>query len=68
MAPRIDQYVPQAWLAWLAARTFIVDRRFGSANYMPLANGAVYRVVITQSGFNAEPVDQAAGAANEARP
>ncbi len=68
VAPRIDQYVPHAWLIWLAARAFVVDRRFGSANYMPLANGAVYRVVITQSGFNAEPVNQAARAANEAQP
>jgi hypothetical protein len=68
VAPRIDQYVPQAWFAWLAAKAFTVDRRFGSANYMPLADAAVYRVVITQSGFNAEPVNQAARAANEARP
>lgn len=68
VAPRIDQYVPHAWLAWLADRSFAVDRRFGSANYMPLANGAVYRVVITQSGFNAEPVNEPARAANDARP
>jgi hypothetical protein len=68
VAPRIDQYVPQRWLAWLAAHSYTVDRRFGSANYMPLANGAVYRVVITQSGFNAEPVNAAARTANEARP
>lgn len=68
VAPRIDQYVPHAWLAWLAAQAFTVDRRFGSANYMPLADEAVYRVVITQSGFNAEPVNQTARAANDARP
>ena len=68
VAPRIDQYLPDAWLDWLAARAFTVDRHFGSGNYMPLADGAVYRVVITQSGFNAEPVNQAARAANEARP
>lgn len=68
VAPPIDQYVPRSWLAWLAARTIAVDRRFGSANYMPLADKAVYRVVITQSGFNAEPVNQAARAANDARP
>jgi hypothetical protein len=68
VALRIDQYVPHAWLAWLAARAFAVDRRFGSANYMPLADAAVYRVVITQSGFNAEPVNQPARAANGARP
>ena len=68
VAPRIDQYVPPAWLEWLAARSFVVDRRVGSANYMPLADGAVYRVVITQSGFNAEPVNDPARAANAARP
>jgi hypothetical protein len=68
VAPRIDQYLPHAWLAWLAAQVFTLDRRFGSANYMPLADAAVYRVVITQSGFNAEPANQPARAANEARP
>jgi hypothetical protein len=67
-SPRLDRYVPQGWLAWLAAHAYTVDRRFGSANYMPLANGAVYRVVITQSGFNAEPVNVAARTANDARP
>ncbi|HEY2444878.1 MAG TPA: hypothetical protein VGI20_03985 [Rhizomicrobium sp.] len=68
VAPRLDQYVPQGWLAWLAAHAYAVDRRFGSANYMPLADGAVYRVVITQSGFNSEPVNAAARTANNARP
>ena len=68
VAPTIDQYMPQAWLAWLAARAFTLDRRFGSANYMPLSDGAVYRVVITQYGFNAEPVNAPARAANQARP
>ena len=68
VAPRIDDYLPHGWLVWLAARAFTVDRHFGSANYMPLADGAAYRVVITQSGFNAEPVNQAARAANAARP
>ncbi|MGH6890359.1 MAG: hypothetical protein ACREHF_14380 [Rhizomicrobium sp.] len=68
VAPRLDRYVPQGWLVWLAAHAYTVDRRFGSANYMPLANGAVYRVVITQSGFNAEPVNAAARTANAARP
>lgn len=68
VAPRLDRYLPQGWLAWLAAKAYTVDRRFGSANYMPLTDGAVYRVVITQSGFNAEPRNTAARAANEARP
>ena len=43
------------------------DRRFGSANFMPLADGAVYKVVITQMGFNAEPDNDAAARANSAR-
>ncbi|HEX4081089.1 MAG TPA: hypothetical protein VHX61_19675 [Rhizomicrobium sp.] len=37
-----------------------------SARY--LVTLAVYRVVITQSGFNTEPANAAARAANEARP
>ncbi len=65
--PAVNQYVPPQWLAWLQSQAYTVDRRFGSANYMPLANGAVYRVVITQSGFNAEPVNDAARHANEER-
>jgi hypothetical protein len=64
--PAIDKYVPPKWFAWLFARAYSVDRRFGSANYMPLADGAVYRVLITQSGFNAEPVNEIARAANNA--
>lgn len=65
--PAIDQYVPAGWLAWLADQSYSLDRRFGSANYMPLADGAAYKVVITQSGFNAEPDNDAARAANEKR-
>jgi len=66
--PEINRYVPPGWLAWLASQAYTVDRRFGSANYMPLADGALYRVVITQSGFNAEPVNDIARAANDSRP
>ena len=46
--------------AWFTDWFFAIDRRFGSANYMPLADGAVYRVLITQSGFNAEPENDVA--------
>jgi hypothetical protein len=67
-APVIDQYLPDGWTRWLESRAYTVDRRFGSANYMPMADGAVYKVVITQSGFNAEPDNDAAGAANNAVP
>lgn len=65
--PQIDQYLPESWVNWLIGHALVQDRRFGSANFMPLADGAVYRVVITQTGFNAEPVNDAAGRANSAR-
>ena len=66
--PQINEYVPEGWLPWLSSKAYALDRRFGDANYMPLADGAVYRVVITQSGFNAEPANDAARKANDARP
>ena len=66
--PQANDYVPDAWRSWLLAQFYTEDRKFGDANYMPLADGAVYRVVITQSGFNAEPQNDAAKAANDARP
>jgi hypothetical protein len=44
------------------------ERRFGSANYMPLADGALYLVFMTQNGLNAEPANDPARAANIARP
>jgi hypothetical protein len=66
--PKINQYLPEAWVNWLIASALMQDRKFGSANFMPLADGAVYKVVITQSGFNAEPENDAAAEANDARP
>ena len=65
--PQVNQYLPESWVKWLMDHALVQDRRFGSANYMPLADGAVYKVVITQMGFNAEPVNDAAARANEAR-
>jgi len=35
---------------------------------MPLADGADHRVVMTQSGLNAQPSNDTAGKANSARP
>jgi hypothetical protein len=58
---------PAGFQAWLSSISLAEDRRFGSANYMPLADGAAYRVVITQAGFNAEPANAAARAAVSAR-
>ena len=66
--PAVNQYVPQSWLFWIVDHSYVEDRRFGSASYMPLADGAVYRVVTTQSGLNAEPINDAAQNANSARP
>lgn len=66
--PAVDQYVPNSWLFWLLDQSYTEHRRFGSAAYMPNADGAVYKVVMTQSGLNAEPVNSAAATANAARP
>ena len=66
--PKINQYLPDSWVKWLMDHALVQERDFGSANYMPLADGAVYKVVITQTGFNAEPVNDAATKANNARP
>jgi hypothetical protein len=66
--PAVDQYVPQTWLMWLAGESYTEQRHFGSAAYMPLADGATYRVVMTQSGLNADPSNEAAKTANAARP
>lgn len=66
--PKINQYLPQSWIDWLISHALVQDRRFGSANFMPLADGAVYKVVITQMGFNAEPANDAAAKANDTRP
>jgi hypothetical protein len=62
--PQVNQYMPEGWLGWLQSHAYTVDRRFGDANYMPMADGAVYKVIITQSGFNAEPDNDAARAVN----
>jgi hypothetical protein len=66
--PAVNQYVPQSWLFWLTDRSYTEQRHFGSAAYMPLADSAVYKVVMTQSGLNAEPVNNEAYRANAARP
>lgn len=66
--PQVNQYVPKSWLFWLVDHAYTEDRRFGSATYMPLTDGATYRVVITQSGLNAFPTNGTAQKANAARP
>ncbi|HEX4270868.1 MAG TPA: hypothetical protein VHZ32_05755 [Rhizomicrobium sp.] len=53
---------PPAWLphglvAWLIDQAEVSQRHFGSAVYMPLTDGAIYRVIMTQGGLNAEAVN-----------
>jgi|HubBroStandDraft_5_1064220.scaffolds.fasta_scaffold38975_2 hypothetical protein len=67
-APAVDQYVPNSWLNWIVGQSYTEQRRFGSAAYMPLTDGAAYKVVMTQSGLNAEPANDIAKGANAARP
>jgi hypothetical protein len=64
-APTVNQYLPEPVVQWLIAHAYVEDRRFGDANYMPLADGATYRVVITQSGFNTEPENDTARTVND---
>jgi hypothetical protein len=52
---------------WLLAHAQAEQRRFGSAVYMPLMDGALYRVVMTQAGLNAEAVNPAARRAVDRR-
>lgn len=64
--PDVNRYVPDNWMQWLRDHAYAVDRKFGDANYMPMVDGAVYQVVITQSGFNAVPENDIGKKANEA--
>ena len=66
-APKVNQLLPESWVKWLMSHMLVQDRLFGSANYMPMVDGAQYRVVTTQFGFNAEPANDIAASANSAR-
>lgn len=48
---------------WLMTRAQAGQRHFGSAVYMPLTDGAIYRVVMTRNGLNAEAVNPIAATA-----
>ena len=56
-------WLPQGLTAWLMDRTQASQRHFGSAAYMPLTDGAIYRVVMTQNGLNADAVNPIAQSA-----
>jgi len=63
--PQVNQYLPDWMVQWLISHAYVEDRRFGDANYMPLADGAHYRVVISQFGFITEPENDTARGAND---
>ncbi len=53
---------------WELARTFQkflpgVDARYGSATFLPMADGALYQVTVSQSGLVARPLNDAARSA-----
>ncbi len=58
--PALGRYVPGRLTAVATKFLQVEDRRFGSASYMPLADGALYRVVMTQNGLAAEPANDLA--------
>jgi hypothetical protein len=61
------RYVTETWFRWLALQFQAEERQFGSANYMPLADGAIYIVLMTQAGLNTEPLNDIARLADAKR-
>ena len=60
--PAIDLWaISRAKPSWLP----FVDALYGSATYLPMADGARYRVTISQSGLVARPTNGAAETANQ---
>ena len=55
--PEANRLMPAGLVSWLMTQSYAEQRRFGSAVYMPLTDGAIYRVTMTQSGLNAEAVN-----------
>jgi hypothetical protein len=62
--PEIVQMLPDFVGRWVLRHMQVEDRLFGSANFMPMADGAEYKVIATQFGFNAEPANPIAQSAN----
>jgi len=65
--PKANHLLPKSVVNWIMGHFLVQDRFFGSASYMPLADGALYKVIITQTAFNAEPDNDIARRANAAR-
>ena len=56
---------PATFDVWRAARKFPmlmpgVDAHYGTATYLPMANGAIYEVTLTRTALIARPVNEAA--------
>ncbi|MDR3525857.1 MAG: hypothetical protein P4L57_01170 [Rhizomicrobium sp.] len=66
-APEVNQYLPKEWVEWMLGHMLLKERQFGSASYMPMADGATYTVIATQFGFNAQPSNEIANQANNGR-
>src|ERR1700761_4489866 len=49
--PAVNSWVPQSWVFWIVSHAYAEDRHFGSGAFMPLSDGATYKVVMTQSGL-----------------
>lgn len=65
--PKATQYLPDFVVNWVLKNMIVEDRFFGSASFMPMVDGAEYKVIATQFGFNAEPANDIARAANQQR-
>lgn len=65
---KVADVVPRSLLDQALAMAQIEDRKFGSAIYMPMRDGAVYDVLMTQDALNAEPANDVAKRANNAVP
>ena len=51
---------------WQSARdgwSMMIDAQHGSATFMPMADGAIYEIVLTNTGLSGRPLNEAAQAA-----
>lgn len=52
--PKIDRYLPISAVNWLVAKGMRGERDFSMTQALPLAEGAKYRLVATETGLTAE--------------
>lgn len=61
----LNKIAPGGLVDTALATAQLEDRKFGCANYMPLADGATYDVYMTQDCFNSQPSNDIAREANK---